>query len=65
MCAMQIRQRMQERTERLSWAIRALRPAPKEVEVEKPQIIICCGTGGGMGTKNKFTCRAPRRHGRF
>jgi len=63
MVAQVIRERMAERTARLSWAIQATKP--RVVQVERTQVVVCCGiNGGGMG-KTRFTCRAPRRHGRF
>jgi hypothetical protein len=66
MVAQMIRARMQERTERLSERIRAARPVVLVQQVERTQVVICCGVNGrGMGLKSRFACRAPRRHGRF
>lgn len=58
--------RMQERSERISLRIRALRPQRQQVvEVETPHFIVCRGVnGGGMGS-TKHSIRAGRRNGRF
>jgi len=60
MCAMKIRQKMVERTERISNAMRRVAEP-----VEKPQFVICCGSVGGGMRSTKFSIRAARRVGRF
>lgn len=65
MVASMIRARMVERTERLSERIRAARPVVLVQQVEKTQVIICCGMQGGGMRSTRFSIRAGRRNGRF
>lgn len=56
--------RMVARTQRISWACVALSPKPKQVVIEKPQYVICCGVNGGGMRSTRFSIRAGRRVGR-
>ena len=60
--ASDIRARMAERTARLSERVRAARPVV--VQVERTQVVVCCGMQGGGMRATKFSIRAGRRVGR-
>jgi hypothetical protein len=65
MTASMIRERMVYRTERLSERIRAARPVVLVQQVERTQVVVCCGVQGGGMRSTKFSIRAGRRNGRF
>jgi cephalosporin-C deacetylase-like acetyl esterase len=65
MTASMIRERMVYRTERLSERIRAARPVVLVQQVERTQVVVCCGVQGGGMRATKFSIRAGRRNGRF